>query len=288
MAAVQLGFDFTKAKGQTPRVAARNERPKRITAPASAVPEGADSSPPLAPLATALERTLQARVRTPLRLTVTDNRRTMLSLRRHQTLVEVRLHHMFLQGEPSVWEALGDYLLQGDRSASLAIARYIEQHRKQIRRAPRRTLTLSTAGEHHDLREIYRAINARYFDDSVDVRITWGRDASEAPRAVRRSIKLGSYTSRDRLIRVHPALDAEFVPRFFVEYIVYHEMLHHVLPPTQLRGRRDLHGATFQAREREFVDYHAALLWEHDNLGRLLRSRTVRAPSGSKRARTGY
>lgn len=106
--------------------------------------------------------------------------------------------------------------------------------------------------------------------------ITWGRSNGQRARAARRSIKLGSYTSRDRLIRVHPALDAAFVPRYFVEYIVYHEMLHHMLPPSMQNGRRDLHGTLFQAREKKFEHYQAALAWERDNLSRLLNKRGQR------------
>jgi predicted metal-dependent hydrolase len=105
------------------------------------------------------------------------------------------------------------------------------------------------------------------------VNVTWARSHTARASASRRSIKLGSYTSRDRLIRVHPALDAAFVPRFFVEYIVYHEMLHHVLPPRLLNGRRELHGPAFLARERQFHDYQAALRWERENLRKLLKRR---------------
>jgi predicted metal-dependent hydrolase len=227
-------------------------------------------------LSAALELALRARCGGPLRLTVTDNRRTMLSLHKRKELIEVRLHHMFLRAPAPVWDALSDYLFSGDRAGASEIARYIEQHRKHIRHTQERPLALSTAGVHHDLHEICRDINQRYFQGRADVHITWGRSHVQThrkTRAARRSIKLGSYTSRERLIRVHPALDAAFVPRFFVEYIVYHEMLHHVLPPTLSNGRRDLHGPEFQRRERKFEQYQAALAWERENLDRLLRKR---------------
>ncbi|HEX4354895.1 MAG TPA: SprT-like domain-containing protein [Polyangiales bacterium] len=220
--------------------------------------------------ASGLEAALRAQVATPLRLTITDNRRTMISLRRRPPFMELRLHHMFLQADQATRDALADYLFHSDRSAGQAIGRFIERHRERIRRhTPRTRIHLSTAGTHFDLSDIYQTVNRDYFDGDVDAHITWGRDPQL--RRVRRSIKLGSYTSRDRLIRVHPALDAAYVPRFFIEYIVYHEMLHHVLLPKVTRGRRDLHGPAFQARERLFLDYARALQWERDNLDRLLR-----------------
>jgi hypothetical protein len=47
-------------------------------------------------------------------------------------------------------------------------------------------------------------------------------------------------------------------------------MLHHVLPPRRSGKRRSLHGPEFQARERDFEQFGAALQWERENLSRLL------------------
>jgi hypothetical protein len=301
MVAVQTSFDFGRrgpqrkqrsrqpaASGNTARadIARADLAPAEI-AIASAPAPGRRLHVAAADLATQerafvgeLESALRARVAIPLRLTVTDNRRTMLSLRRRAQFVEVRLHRMFLAADAPTRDALGDYLFDGDRGAAQCIARYIERHRKEIRRSERRGFSVSTAGAHHDLAEIYEAVNARYFESAVDAHITWGRAAGSGRRRARRSIKLGSYTSRDRLIRVHPALDAAFVPRLFVEYIVYHEMLHQVIPPKSQRGRRDLHGPNFKARERQFIGYAEALRWEHEHLDQLLRSTPSLPPRG--------
>lgn len=284
----QLGFEFTQQA--VPSVASVELAATRARAPQTAEPEGGSCVPAAATpatdeaLATALELALRARHggrAASLRLHVTDNVRTMVSLRRDKLRdqIEARVHHMFLRAPSEVWSALGAYLFTGDRDAAREIGSFIEQHRHSIRRPERQPLTLRTRGRHHDLREICRAINQRYFAGEASVQITWARQPSNRPSSGRRSIKLGSYTSRDRLIRVHPALDAAFVPRYFVEYIVFHEMLHHVLPPTLQNGRRELHGPRFLARERQFQDYQAALQWERENLGKLLRRRARRKPN---------
>jgi predicted metal-dependent hydrolase len=279
MLPVQIAFDFDSAPSETSRIASNVQMPPlpKSTRTRTLRPD-AESAARIAPVAqlerhqltAELETVLRSRAAAPLRLTVTDNRRTMISLRRRPRFMEVRLHHMFLYADQPTRDALADYLFDSDRVAAQQIGRFIEQHRERIRRhVPQPRSSLSTRGTHHDLAAVYRDVNQRYFDNAVDAHITWGRDAQV--RRVRRSIKLGSYTARERLIRVHPALDAAYVPRFFIEYIVYHEMLHHVLPPKVTRGRRDLHGPTFQAREREFADYAQALHWERENLDRLLR-----------------
>jgi len=72
---------------------------------------------------------------------------------------------------------------------------------------------------------------------------------------------------------VHPALDRKWVPDFFVDFIVYHEMLHQAVPWHNSVGRRQPHGRVFRARERQFARFEEAVAWEQKNLGRLMDSR---------------
>jgi hypothetical protein len=83
---------------------------------------------------------------------------------------------------------------------------------------------------------------------------------------------LGVYLPGVQLIRIHPALDQAFVPRFFVEFIVYHELLHHVIPPVRVNGRYQIHSPRFHQRERDFPAYAQAIAWRKQSLQRLLRS----------------
>ena len=123
-------------------------------------------------------------------------------------------------------------------------------------------------GSHHSLGAIFARLNAEYFDGRVDASIRWGRRTRA--RRPRRSIKLGSYNSRLGLIRVHPALDATWVPDYFVEYVVYHEMLHHIIPVELGVGRRRPHGRDFRRRERLYHSYGRARVWEKLHLSELL------------------
>ena len=68
------------------------------------------------------------------------------------------------------------------------------------------------------------------------------------------------------------ALDRSWVPRYFVSYIVHHELVHHVVPPLRLSGRALVHSPEFLRREREFRQYERAIAWEEAHIGRLLRS----------------
>jgi hypothetical protein len=74
----------------------------------------------------------------------------------------------------------------------------------------------------------------------------------------------------EALIRIHPVLDAADVPRFFVEWIVYHEMLHEIHDMPVVDGRRVYHTREFREAESRFEHYADAVLWERSNVHRLL------------------
>lgn len=69
---------------------------------------------------------------------------------------------------------------------------------------------------------------------------------------------LAHYDPAHNAIVVSRAFDQQRVPRYAIEYIVYHEMLH-LKHPVKLRGsRRCVHGADFQAEEKLFPEFERA------------------------------
>src|SRR5690606_9202221 len=110
-----------------------------------------------------------------------------------------------------------------------------------------------------DLQQLYDEVNRTEFEGAVDCGITWGRLPT---RRRRRSIRFGSYSPKEHLIRIHPYLDQAFVPAFFVRYIVFHEMLHAVMGIEELpSGRRAIHPPAFKRREEQYPDFARAVRW---------------------------
>jgi hypothetical protein len=185
---------------------------------------------------------------------------------------EVRLHHMFADADPVITRALAHYIAENDADASRVLGDFIDANAGHVRgRSPGRrapTQVIFTAGEHYDLRQNYDEINARYFENRIDAAITWGARTGRPRR--RNSIKMGSYSVEDRLIRIHRSLDRALVPRFFVEWIVFHEMLHQVHDIRVKNGRREFHSKEFLSDEAQFARYEEARLWERRHLDALL------------------
>jgi len=139
-----------------------------------------------------------------------------------------------------------------------------------LRRHPGSKPGLEHVGRFFDLLEIFRRLNTLYFRDALPpYRVIWGRRRRHRPRNY---FIFASIQEEKRLIRVHPLLDAPFVPLWFMESVLYHEMLHAVVPDGRdAGGRRIVHTEEFCRREREFPYYRRAARWERENLGRFLR-----------------
>lgn len=220
-----------------------------------------------------LQEELQLRCSMPIRLTVTDNTSTMMSVRHpiNGAPVCVRLHRMFLSAPNDVRKALAHWVKHPrSRKFSVMFREFIVAHNDEIRNREARALPPVTKGKYYDLIEVFDELNALYFDNTINVAISWGRDCGRNTR----SIRFGGYYPMEQLIRIHPRLDQHFVPRFIIRYIVYHEMLHaHIGIEHTENGRKSIHPKEFKRMEMAFPDYDAAITWIEDagNLRRMLR-----------------
>jgi len=122
----------------------------------------------------------------------------------------------------------------------------------KIKKGPRTTI-LRTEGHHYHLKEVYDRVNQQYFEGKLDLRITWfGPKKSRYQRRV----VLGCYHPDKKLIRINRVLDQSDIPDYYISFIVYHEMLHHVAPPVvQMFRRRQIHHPQFKALEKQFKDF---------------------------------
>ncbi|MDA8017576.1 MAG: hypothetical protein MPN21_09020 [Thermoanaerobaculia bacterium] len=214
-------------------------------------------------------------------LVLTRNRRRMLSAKPDARGLAIRLHRCFLDAPPPVTRAVAillDPKVRGTaRKQALAVAReHFSRHAAEFMTPSR--LTLKPLGRVYDLVLLRDRVEREYFGGDLHVDITWSRPGHG--RADRRQggihIRLGSYDSTHRLVRIHPVLDREQVPEFVVESVVHHEMLHAAEPPILGQLRRTVHTRAFRQREREFYRHEEAERWIERNLRRLARWRRQR------------
>ena len=117
-----------------------------------------------------------------------------------------------------------------------------------------RKVITSAQGKVYDLDRMFARLNRHYFQSELEKPVlTWSKRRA-------RSI-LGHHDSVHNTITISKTLDSTDVPEFFVEYILYHEMLHIKHPARLINGRRYYHTAAFRAEEQRFPRYQASQEW---------------------------
>src|SRR5262249_32963163 len=206
----------------------------------------------------------------PLRLTLTENRSVLLSVQRRDGTVLLRLHRMFLHAPPAVVSAVARGLRRSNRRADFQVRRFMNENLHRVRRVPRRLPPLLTGGRAPDLQHVSDRLKGRFLGGKLRVPLTWGRGSGRARRG---GLTFGSYDPVLALIRIHPVLDRHDVPAFFLESVVYHEMLHHHLGGIPDRaGRTVYHSRIFREAEARYPWHRQALASEKDNRPHLRRA----------------
>lgn len=225
-----------------------------------------------------LERRLSHAHEGPAVLSITDNQGSVLIQKVSKKVLYVRLHFMFLGADPKVLTALVNCIVHSCPESNRIVDEFIEQNFPKYFKKRRHGLT--TEGKHHDLRKIFDEINEEYFDGTCTARITWGTKSTCPIKLPRKSLRLGHYTYLEKLVSIHPLLDRPWVPKYFVAAVVYHEMLHHMMPGSRsdssksLKAQRVLyHPPEFLEREKLFRHFNKAAAWEQKHVHRLLRAK---------------
>ncbi len=144
-----------------------------------------------------------------------------------------------------------------DRSHAVRYRRYIASHditakARLLRQMRGRKHIHSASGRHYHLEEIFDDLNRRFFHGLMGrPQLTWSRNHARS--------SLGHYDPAHNAIVISRVFDHPRVPRYAVEYILFHEMLH-LKHPVKLRGlRRCVHSSEFRAEEKMFPELKQAL-----------------------------
>ena len=185
------------------------------------------------------------------------------TIRLRNGVVIARLSDLLEGAPPQVIHAIAHILLAKlyrkpiEPAQSTRYRKYVASHdvankAHLIRQIRGRKKIGPARGHVYDLDAIFEELNVRFFHGLMArPRMTWSEHHSRQ--------SLGHYDPAHNAIVVSRVFDRQNVPRYAIEYLVYHEMLH-LKHPVKLRGsRRCVHSKAFQDEEKQFPELQAAL-----------------------------
>jgi hypothetical protein len=184
------------------------------------------------------------------------------TIRLRDSMVHVRISDLLKGAPDSVLEAITHVLLAKvyrqpiEATHAACFRRYVASKEIRakthlVRQMRGRKHIQSPRGFVYDLEGIFDKLNVRFFHGLLArPQMTWSQ--------LRSRHSLAHYDPAHNTIVVSRIFDHLRVPRYALEYIVYHEMLH-LKHPVKLRGsRRCVHGPEFQAEEKLFPELEKA------------------------------
>ena len=221
------------------------------------------SQPPL--IAIFHEEYRELRPRAPMPpLEVKFRRFTSLhtTIRLREGQLHVRLSDLLEHAPESVHRAIAHILLaklyrkpvsaaQSDRYRRYTQSEPVARQAERIRQTRGRKRISSPVGHLYDLDEVFEAVNRRFFHGLLGrPTLTWSEHVARR--------MLGHYDAAHNTIVVSRVFDRPGTPRYAIEYLLYHEMLHLKHPVKVRAGRRCVHSREFQAEERLFPELEEA------------------------------
>ncbi len=186
----------------------------------------------------------------------------MHTIRIHEEMASVRLSDA-LRGEPlPVFEAAAAILLsrvyrrRAPREILSAYRQFAASPRTRrrvarIRRARGRRVQTRPRGNIYDLAPMFTQLNRRYFGGRLHrPRLGWSTRTWRA--------QFGCFDPALDQIVMNRWLDQAFIPKYAVEYVLFHEMLHVKHPLRAARCGIEAHSLKFRMEEKRYVNYERA------------------------------
>ena len=185
-----------------------------------------------------------------------------LTIRRRREEMIVRFSDLLQRAPMNVLEGAAALLLakiyrrRTPRALVAPYNEYAKSHRtrqriQNMRSGRVRRAALDATGRHFDMNAMFEDLNKRFFAAALRrPHLGW------STRSWRR--QFGSYDPGPDQILLNKRMDRPEVPRYVVEYVLYHEMLH-VKHPTRKSGCTLLsHSPEFRAEEKLFPEFEKA------------------------------
>ena len=213
----------------------------------------------------ALEQRLSRALKKKVDLTFQGDGVRRILIEPHHNHLKLRLDPLFKEIDDTTFLHLVNFIEHGHENHKAGLISYLKKaHSKQPK------------SEKHPFQNILNQLRHNHFPNLPPLNLVWGK---EGKKGQQKTIRLASYWPKRKEIRLHPYLEIEGVPDYYIEYLLYHELCHAYLVMSGQAKDGEQHGPDFMKLEKKFPLLHRAIEWEELGLAEFLeqckRSRTT-------------
>ncbi len=161
-------------------------------------------------------------------ISIKNKNNHIIHIRKKIFNTDIYIHPVFLKADKNVINDVINFILQKDKKnlneSKKRISFFYEQNKK------RNKVRIKDKYKFHDIFYFYREIIENLGKLFINInfnklKITWGKNYKKR----RTSIRFGSFDRRNDVIRIHPVLDNQNIPNFFIKSILFHEIGHFIM-----------------------------------------------------------
>lgn len=172
------------------------------------------------------------------------------------TSLKIRLDPLFRQIDNETYPSLVRFIKNQDESHKAELIEFLKRvHQK----APPK--------EEHPFQHHLDQLRHDHFPGLPPLTLIWGK---EGKKGEQKTIRLASYWAKRKEIRLHPYLEVDGVPEYYLQYLLFHELCHAYLVMSGQAKDGEHHGPDFMKLEKKFPLLHQAIEWEEFGLPKFL------------------
>jgi len=207
-----------------------------------------------------IRRYLEQKLGKHIEMSVIRSRKILIQKKQKSDAITIVLNKIFLDAPEETLSIISDFLT--GKNKKIARRHLIEYAHKTMRETLKEK-NFVVSGKFFNLKEIFDRLNQQYFNNLITSKITFGKRCKKERTS---SIVFGNYSPQLNIIRINRSLDQDFVPEYFIEYIVFHEMLHAYMHLSSKGKKSTGHSKKFKEMEKIYPDLEKAEQWKRKNL----------------------
>jgi len=201
---------------------------------------------------------LQNKTNLKVSIKVKDYKSTFISILKNKNELKISFHKLFLNGDENIEKDLFSYCLFQDKKSLNSLKIFADKNFQKEEKILDEN-KINFEGDFYNLKQILENLNNVYFQNKLNLKITY----FQKPKYKKfRHITFGQYDKKFKLIRINKLLDSDKIPFYFINFVVYHEMLHDIHPVYLDNNRRVVHSKEFKISEKKFPYFNEVIEFE--------------------------